>query len=67
MKNLRKRKEGEGFSPVTSNPLHESDLADNKGLQLAIEAALTNALEQEREADQPTALTDAGISEADGT
>ena len=31
-------------SPVTRNPLKEKDLVDNKGLQMAIDAALQNAL-----------------------
>eukprot|EP00579_Thalassiosira_antarctica_P018146 CAMPEP_0201946534 /NCGR_PEP_ID=MMETSP0903-20130614/54467_1 /ASSEMBLY_ACC=CAM_ASM_000552 /TAXON_ID=420261 /ORGANISM="Thalassiosira antarctica, Strain CCMP982" /LENGTH=764 /DNA_ID=CAMNT_0048489635 /DNA_START=88 /DNA_END=2379 /DNA_ORIENTATION=- len=51
---LRRREPWKGFSPVTKNPLRESDLVHNGVLQMAIDAALKNALEQEHVNDQST-------------
>ena len=38
---------GRGASPITNNPLQEKDLVDNKGLQMAIDAALKMALKEQ--------------------
>jgi len=44
---LRRQAGNRGISPITSNPLHEKDLTENKGLSMAIDAALQNALKEE--------------------
>lgn len=44
---LRRQAGNRGISPITSNPLHEKDLTENKGLSMAIDAALQNALKGE--------------------
>jgi len=49
-------------SPVTKNPLQESDLVDNRALQSIIDSALKNALEQEQEAHKSSSSSKKSMS-----